>query len=423
MIQKTTTQMEAAPNPALSTEPPETRKWGLQRWMASLGPGMITAALVFGPSKMTITSKLGAEYGYALLWIIVVAIFFMMIFTAMSARIGAATQQTLLTSIRAKWGRAAAVIIGIGIFLVTASFQAGNSIGVGIAIAEAHGSPPVVWVVVFNIVGISLLFFRSFYKVLEQLMLFLIGLMLFAFLVTLLLAQPSLSAVAAGFVPAVPDGSLGLGIAFMASCFSIVGAFYQSYLVQERRKISRHANQKKDNSQTGIFILGLMSAIVLVCAATVLHPQGIKVASASDMAKALEPLFGSYAATLFLTGLFGASFSSLVGNAAVGGSLLGDALGFGSQLSSKMVRGLIALVMVVGAAIAILFGRLPLELIVFAQSVTIFLVPFIGIAMYAVANDKKIMGTQRNSVWVNVFAGLGLLVLILLALKNINELF
>src|SRR5687768_7518155 len=78
---------------------------GTKRWLRSLGPGIITAALVFGPSKMTITSKLGAEYGYALLWIVAVAIFFMTIFTVMSARIGEATSQSLLSAIRQKWGK------------------------------------------------------------------------------------------------------------------------------------------------------------------------------------------------------------------------------------------------------------------------------------------------------------------------------
>lgn len=55
----------------------------LKSGLLSLGPGIITAALVFGPSKMTITSKLGAVYGYSLLWIVAVAIFFMTIFTVM----------------------------------------------------------------------------------------------------------------------------------------------------------------------------------------------------------------------------------------------------------------------------------------------------------------------------------------------------
>ena len=71
----------------------------------SLGPGIIIASLVFGPSKMTIASKLGSQYAYDLLWIIVVAMFFMAIFTIMGARIGVATKQSLLTTIKQKWGQ------------------------------------------------------------------------------------------------------------------------------------------------------------------------------------------------------------------------------------------------------------------------------------------------------------------------------
>ena len=400
----------------------KTSKNRLLQALMGLGPGIITAALVFGPSKMTITSKLGAEYGYSMLWVVVVAIFFMLIFTNMGARIGLSSSTSLLTHIRNKWGKSAGIIIGIGVFLVTTSFQAGNSIGVGIAIAEATGTKPWIWVLVFNILGMSLLFFRSFYKTLEKLMIALVGLMLISFLTTLFLSKPSLSGIASGFMPSIPLGSTGLLIAFIASCFSIVGAFYQSYLIQENKKEGDDSNTQ-NRSFTGILILGLMSAVVIICAAAVLHPQGIKVNSASEMSKALEPLFGTYAAQLFLAGLFGASFSSLVGNATVGGSLLGDALGFGNKLSAKAVRGFIALVMICGASISLIFGKLPLELIIFAQSVTIFLVPFIGFAMYAIANDSKIMGKYINKPLSKIAGLIGLLLLSGLAIWNFYELF
>lgn len=391
-------------------------------FLQTLGPGIITAALVFGPSKMTLTSKLGASYGYETLWLVVVAIFFMLIFTQMGARIGLSSEKSLLVLIRQKWGKAAGIFIGFGVFLVTTSFQAGNSIGVGIAVAEATETPTWLWVLVFNLLGMALLFFRSFYKTLEKLMIALVGLMLFSFLTTLFLSKPSLSGIVNGFVPTIPLGSAGLLIAFFASCFSIVGAFYQAYLVQESRKSGSGQTSAK-RSATGIYILGIMSAVVIICSAAVLQPQGITVNSASEMSKALEPLFGSYAAYLFLAGLFGASFSSLVGNATVGGSLLGDALGFGNQLSSKAVRGLIALVMSCGASISLIFGKLPLELIIFAQSVTIFLVPFIGLAMYAVANDGTIMGKNTNTPLSKISGAIGLLLLTGLAVWNFNELF
>jgi Mn2+/Fe2+ NRAMP family transporter len=395
-------------------------------WLKGLGPGLIIAALVFGPSKMTITSKLGANYGFDLLWIIVVAIFFMVIFTNMSARIGYATQQSLLSSIKARWGKGVGIIIGIGVFLVCTSFQAGNSVGVGVAMAELTHTSTAPWIIAFNIISIALLFFRAFYKVLEWLMIALIGLMLLSFIVTVFMINPDLQQTAAGFIPSIPAGSQGLVIAFMASCFSIVGAFYQSYLVQERRRIQQLAQQepkRRSDSVTGIIILGFMSAIVLICAAAILHPRNISVKTASDMSLALEPLFGSYASGLFLIGLFGASFSSIIGNAGVGGLLLGDALGYGNNFSAKSIRFFIALVMLAGAAIAITFGKLPLELIVFAQSVTIFIVPVVGIAMYLIANDEKIMGKDKNSAFVKVAGAVGLLVILALAVINFKDIF
>ncbi len=394
------------------------------KWVHTITPGLITAALVFGPSKLTITSKLGALYGYDMLWIVAVAIFFMAVFAAIATRVGAAADVSLLQIVRRKWGKTPALALGVGVFLVSTSFQAGNSIGVGIALGELTGTSPKPWLLGCTAIAIGLLFFRKFYSVLEKTMITLILLMLFSFITVFVLSQPSPVSIAKGFViPSIPDGALGLLIAFVASCFSIVGALYQSYLIQERVRLNPALKNAKNDSLTGTLLLGVMSAIVIICAAAVLNPKGLTVNSGSDMAKALEPIFGHNASTLFLIGLFGAAFSSLIGNASVGGTLLSDAMGYGSSFGSKSVRLATALVMVVGAGVALSFGGLPLELIVFAQSVTIFVVPFIGIAMYIVSNDKSIMGDKVNTPFYKIAGLAGLILIITLALINIKELF
>lgn len=396
-----------------------------KNWLSILGPGVITAALVFGPSKMTITSKMGADYGFSLLWVIVVAICFMTVFTNMAARIGIARDESLLTLIRNKFGKTISIVIGIGIFLVATCFQSGNATGVSISISEATGTNPQFWIIVFNVIGILLLFFKSFYALLEKLMLALIILMLFAFLSTAIMIETPLGDFLKGFVPGIPPGSVGLIIAFTASCFSIVGAFYQSYLVQSRRKLSgdqQTTQRQLMGSRIGIIILGIMSAAVMVCAANTLHPQGIKLSSAAEMGRALEPLLGTYASHLFFVGLFGASFSSLIGNAVLGGSLLGDTFGYGNNLNHPKVKLFISMVMIFGSVIALIFGNLPLELIVFAQSITIFLVPFIGIILFLIANDKEIMGDLRNKPLTKLWAILGLVLLVALAISNFYNL-
>ncbi len=395
-------------------------KW--KQWLSSIIPGILTLAVVFGPSKITITTKLGSEFGYSMLWIIVVAIFFMAVFTAISSRIGLATSQSVITTIKNKWGKYAGVIIGLGIFLVTVSFQAGNAIGTAVSLHELTGLSIKFWVIGSSAVCIALLFLKRFYKMLEKIMITIVILMLSSFIITCIIAQPSAMDTLKGFLPQIPDGSPPLIIAFIASTFSIVGAFYQSYLVQERKKI-QSKETIKDRSLTGIVLLGIMGATVMICAAAVLHSKGIKINSITEMGQALEPLFGHKATTVFLIGLFGASFSSLLGNATLGGTLFADSLGFGYLMDGKKVKYLIAAVIIIGALIALIFGKLPLELIIFAQSVTIFIVPVIGIAMFIVSNDSRVMGAYKNTICTNIAAIAGLILIFYLAFINFQKIF
>ncbi|SEJ73464.1 Mn2+ and Fe2+ transporters of the NRAMP family [Cyclobacterium xiamenense] len=395
----------------------------LARWLKSLGPGLITAALVFGPGSLTITSKLGAVYGFELLWVIVVAVVLMITFTGMGARIGMASADSLIGLFRQKWGNLAAWVAGLGIFFVTASFQAGNTVGAGLALSESLGSSNAVWIVLISLLAISLLFFKSFYRILEKVMILMVTIMVVSFLFTLVLAPPSFADVYSGLDPTIPTGSFILVIALVASSFSIAGAFYQSYLVQEKGWKKSQKGDALRESFTGIVILGLISSLILLSAATILYPQGITVASAADMGMALEPVYGKFSFMVFMIGLFGASFSSLLGNATIGGTLLADALSLGRDLNSIPVKLLITLIVVIGAAVALIFGRLPLELIVFAQGITIFAVPFIGLGIFLIGNDKKIMGSLKNKVGSQILGLVGLLVLLTLAISNAYVLF
>ncbi|SMO62351.1 Nramp family divalent metal transporter [Fodinibius sediminis] len=394
-----------------------------QKWLTYLGPGIITAALVFGPGSLTITSKLGAIYEFELLWVIVISTILMMAFTSMGARIGIATDRSMLQGFKNRWGKWASLFTGIGIFLVTVSFQAGNSVAAGVAFAEMLNTSTSPWIIFVVVCGIILLFFKSFYKILEKVMIAMVGVMLISFLLTLVITQPDLGKVGAGIIPSIPAGSLLLVVALVASSFSIVGAFYQSYLVQEKGWRKGEVKKVVKESFSGIFILGCISAMILVSSGAILFPQGIEVASASDMGLALTPLYGEWATALFMAGLFGASFSSLIGNATIGGTLLADALSMGRDLSSKPVRICISLIMVAGATIAIIFGELPLELIVFAQGVTIFVVPFIGVGIFVLANDESLMGTLVNKKIDNVMGIIGLIVLFGLAIGNFKNIF
>jgi manganese transport protein len=402
----------------VNIDPPKSDTgFSLKKWTKVLGPGLITAALVFGPGSLTITSRLGALYGHQLFWIIVMSIFFMIFYTEMAVRIGLSTKISSLNVIKNKWGKSISIVMGLGIFTITASFQAGNTIGASLAFAELFGTSTWPWVIFFVSLAMMLLFFKSFYKILEKIMIALVGLMLISFFITLMLAKPDVSSIVGGLIPRIPSGSEMLSIALIASSFSIVGAFYQSYLVKEKGWKTSEVKKGRTESLAGILILGIISSFIMINAATILHPKDIPVNSATDMGLALKPLYGSFATVIFMLGLFSASFSSLIGNATIGGALLSDSFSFGSDLKLKIVRKFIMLVMVIGAIIALKYGRLPLDLIVFAQGITVTIAPIIGFALLLVANDRQIMGRFKNNKWQNIACMFGLVLLMILAIN------
>jgi len=396
------------------------RKRGVIR---NLGPAFITSALVLGPGSITLSLKIGAIHGTQLVWALVIAVLFMMVFTEMSTRIGLAANASFIQVVKDRWGRWAGLLIGLGAFLVTSSFQAGNAIGTGIAVSTMTGMNSSVWIVVMTLIGAGLLFTKQFYAILEKMMLVLVLVMLLSFMITVILIKPAISSIFSGFVPALPSGSMGLVIAMFATTFSIVGAIYQSYLVKEKGWTLSEAESGVRDSYLGIFILGFISFLIMIAASAILKPKGLVVNDASEMGLALEPLFGSWSTIIFMLGLFGASFSSLMGNATIGGAMLSDGLGLGSKLSKMSVRSLIILVMVFGSAIGVIFGKAPVNLIVFAQAITIVIVPGIAIAILVIANDRKIMGSLKNTTWKNTIGILGLLVLLYLAFNNLKNIF
>jgi NRAMP (natural resistance-associated macrophage protein)-like metal ion transporter len=215
----------------MSNRPAPKRK----RLLSVIGPAFITAAVVLGPGSITVASKIGASFGYSLIWLMVVVCLFMCCYTAMGARFGAVSGESLLGAVRRKYGRWLSILLGICGFAVCASFQGGNNLGVGTAMESLTGLPVWTWAIFFTIVALAIMFLaRRTYRAIEKIMLALVLLMVAAFLGTVVRAGPNLLHVLKGLAPSIPEGSFPVMAAMLGTTFSVVAALYQSYLVQEK---------------------------------------------------------------------------------------------------------------------------------------------------------------------------------------------
>jgi len=381
----------------------------LRFYLKSLGPGFIIASVVLGPGSITVSSRIGSEHGYAFLWVILFAAVSMVTYTSMGARFGVSNNDSILQSIAGNYGRWFSAVIGIAAFLAASSFQFGNNLGVGIAMEGITGIDERVWPLIFTPLAIVLLFWaKNLYKVMEKLMMVLVMVMILSFFFNLLLTKPDVGQIASGFVPrSFSLESLDIIAALVGTTFVLHGALYQSYLAQKRGWKISDVNKGLNDSYTGIFLLAFISILIIITSASALHPLGITVNSAGDMAMQLEALFGSYAKIIFSIGLCSAAFSSLMVNAVMGGGLLSDGLGLGSSMDEKMPKIFTTIALLLGMLIAIFFRGNIIYTLILAQASSILAVPLIAIGMFLILNNKKVMGRLKNKFWHNVLAVFG----------------
>jgi NRAMP (natural resistance-associated macrophage protein)-like metal ion transporter len=396
----------------------------LKHILKSFGPGFIIASVVLGPGSITVASRIGSEYGYAFLWVIVLATVFMITYTSMAARFGVISSKSILQSIADNYGRWFAITIGISAFLSASSFQFGNNLGIGIGMEGITGIKEQVWPVVFTVLCIIFIFWaKNLYRVIEKLMTVTVMIMIIAFIINLILTKPQIVPVARGFIPSrLAPESLGVLAALIATSFSLTAAFYQSYLAQDKGWKKEKLRSSLKDTYVGILLLALISGIVLITSATALQPRGILVNSAADMAMQMEALFGGYAKIIFSVGLCAAAFSSMMVNSVIGGGLLADGLGLGRSMNDRVTRLFIIAILLIGMLVAVFFRGNYIYALIMAQASSMLAVPLIAIALILMLNNKKVMGNYRNSLLQSIIASAGLIVVIIMVISMFHNL-
>ncbi|MDD4755753.1 MAG: Nramp family divalent metal transporter [Prolixibacteraceae bacterium] len=388
----------------------------IKKFLAAIGPGFIVASAVLGPGSITIASKIGSEHGCTFLWVIVIATISMIVYASMSLRAGVVNDNSILEIIATNYGRWFSSLIGISAFMAASSFQFGNNLGVGLAMERITGINERVWPFIFTPSAILLVFWaKNLYRILEKLMIALVALMVISFFLNMILAKPDAGQIAMGLVPhSFGFENMDIIAALVGTTFVLHGALYQSYLVQDKGLKVSGMKQGLRESGFGISILGFITIMLVITSSAVLHPYGITVNSAADMAVQLELLFGRYAGVIFSIGLFAAAFSSLMVNAVMGGGLLSDGLGLGRSMNQKMPKIFTSVILLLGMLVAVLFRGNAIYALILASASSIFAVPLIAAGIFLVLNSKKVMGRYRNNIWQNILAVFGFILISLM---------
>jgi len=392
----------------------------VRKVLCTIGPAFIMASVVLGPGSITTATKSGFNYGYQLLWVVALAAVAMGMYVYMAARFGVSQPKSILQTVADTYGRWFAGLIGVSCFLMAASFQFGNNLGVATAMYSLTGIPEPIWPVVFTSAGIILVFYaRNLYKVLEKLMMYLVMIMIIAFFINLIFAKPNLGEAARGLVPSAPQGSFREMAGLVGTTFCLHVALYQAYLVRDKGWKLDNLKGSIADTIAGITMLGGITILIIMTSAAALRPlasTGLVITSAADMAKQLQALFGPFAQIIFSIGLWAAAFSSLAVNMVVGGGLMADGLGLGDSMQQRWPRIFAAagmlIGMLVGEGIVLFLKRNTIPALVFAQGASLFAVPAVAIGLFMISNNRKVRAKLANNWKQNIIAVIGLFLIL-----------
>tara|TARA_R110002051_G_scaffold42233_1_gene86938 strand:+ start:1458 stop:2642 length:1185 start_codon:yes stop_codon:yes gene_type:complete len=377
--------------------------------LALMGPAFVAGAWRFGPGALTSAVQAGSQYGYMLLWVILVSAVLMFVFNDMAVRLGLASGDSVVKVTKQKLGRPIGVMAGFGVFSITLMFAVGNAVGSGLALSLLLGGSVVGWTLASTVAVGLLIAMRNTYKAMERLLVALIGLMSVGFLASTILSDPDWAAAAQGLIPKFPAEASVLLIALIGTNFSINSAFYTGYAIHER-KLNRQQYRAITLMDTlpGNVATAFMAMLIIIVASAVLHSTGTVATTFPQLASVLEPLAGKVGAVLFSLGFFAAAFSSMAANASAGGTLLADALGWNSSLSGWRVKLLVYGVLAWGATVAVVAKGSPIELIIIAQALTVLVAPFLGIILFLLTRREDVMGDLKNGPLQTTLALVGL---------------
>ncbi len=404
--------------------------------LKNIGPGALVAAAFIGPGTVTSCSTSGANYGYTLLWAMLLSVISVIIMQSMAARVGIVSKMGLGQALREKFtGKVARILLAIlviaAVFIGNIAYETGNITGSVLGVQAAIPSlgsetGRIILIIVITVVAFVLLWSGS-HKYIEKFLTALVVIMGVIFLITAIASKPDWLAVLKGIfgfqVPKQDKAWMTI-----AALMGTTVVPYNIYLhaSSAAKKWSGEDDVKEElansrlDSILSIGLGGVISMAIIICAGATINGTDVAISNGGDMAKSLEPLLGSWATIIFGIGLFAAGISSAITAPLAAAFASTGILGWNEDLKDKKFKVFWIIVIAFGLFASIFLGKSPTEIILFAQAANAFLLPVTGILLLLVANDKKIMKEYNNKTIFNIFAVLVIALFIFIAARNMT---
>lgn len=404
----------------------------IKKWFQNIGPGTLIAAAFIGPGTVTLCTLAGVNFGFNLLWAMLLSIIATIILQEMAARLGIISQKGLSEVIREEikipvLKQFITILILSAIVVGNASYEAGNISGGILGLETVFGEFKYNFgdftinfmSIVIGLIAFLLLYIGN-YKFLEKALITLVLLMSFSFVITAIVTKPSLLEIFKGmFVPRFPEKSLLTIIGLIGTTVVPYNLFLHASLVKERWKKKEDVVFAKKDTIISIILGGMVSMAIIISAASIPSKD---ILNAADLAEGLAPLYGEFAKYFLALGLFAAGITSAITAPLAAAYVAKGCLGFKGNMQSKSFRAVWMIILFLGVLFSSI-GIKPIEIIKFAQVANGMLLPVIAGILLWIMNKKNVLGSFVNTKTQNILGFVILAISIFLGAKGILKVF
>lgn len=404
-----------------------------RKLVAFAGPGYLVAVGYMDPGNWATDLAAGSRFGYTLLSVILFSNLLAVLLQGLASKLGIVTGRDLAQACRDSYSKPTSVALWIGAEIAIAACDLAEVIGSAIALNLLFHIPIPVGVIITSLDVLVVLFLQHRgFRLLEALVIALIGTIGLCFLFELLISKPDLHAVLVGFIPTRPvvtdPAMLYIAISILGATVMPHNLYLHSSIVQTRRYAENPAGKREavryaflDSTIALTFALFINAAILIVAAATFHWSGHTDVAEIQDAYRLLTPLLGVGGASI----VFALALLASGQNSTLTGTLAGQIVmeGFLNIRLRPWLRRMItrAIAIVPAAAVAIIYGaRGTSVLLILSQVILSLQLSFAVVPLVRFTSDRAKMGEFVNPHWLaalswtcaGVIAGLNVWLLI-----------
>lgn len=374
----------------------------LKQLMKYLGPAFVVSVAYIDPGNFATNISGGSEFGYALIWVILISNLMAIFLQTMSAKLGIATGHSLPEMCAKVFPRSVNWVFWIVAEIGAIATNLAEFLGGTLGLYLLFNIPMIYSGLITGLLTFLICYLEKYgQKAVEISITILVSVICIAYTLELFLAKPDWAQIGIhAIIPSLPNSDAVLIAVGMLGATVMPHVIYlHSQLVQHRcvdcsdKGKLKHLKMEKIDVTIAMNVALIVNAAMVIVSAAVFNKNGIAVDSIEQAHKSLQPLLGSLSSGAFGIALLASGLSS----AAVG-TMAGQTIMKGF-VNLSIPENVIRLITMAPALIIIIIGVNPINALVLSQVALSFILPFPIIQMLIIAKRKDLMGILVNKTF------------------------